>query len=391
VAITVQSGVCAVTHKEVFALYDGDLPVIPATVYLRHLAENRQLTPNTIQACAYALSVFFTFLESNRRSFWDLTPAVIKQFKRFHLSRQNEDGNFAVKRTTARQYLNAVKGLIRHWRRGQDNDPFFIDQVAEIDGRRKRRRGRGYLRHASWYSPLEDDLWHINIPETEMHNKSRYKGLSAERCRAVMLALNRGGHHTELETMLYYRDRAIWTFLLISGLRKGELVRIRLEDANPVTGVITLKDRQEDAWLSDLKTGPGEVFVSTHNPYWRHLDSWLTEGRWIAEEILKARGIEDHGMLFCNRDGGPLTQAAVDHLFSRLKESCTFGPGVPFYPHITRHTIATVMINSGVELTEVQKFLRHRCIQSTEIYSKISDAKLRQSLSQFWEHFKEFE
>jgi site-specific recombinase XerD len=137
-----------------------------------------------------------------------------------------------------------------------------------------------------------------------------------------------------------------------------------------------------------LKSGPGEVFVSSHNPYWRYLDSWLTEGRWIAEEILKARGLEDHGLLFCNRDGGPLTQAAIDHLFSRLKDACKFGPGVPFSPHITRHTIATLMVNSGVELTEVQKFLRHRSIQSTEIYSKISDAKFRQSLSEFWKLFK---
>lgn len=387
-SINVQGGVCPATSKEVFALYEDETPVVAATVYLRHLAENRELTRNTLLACAYALRTFFTFLKDNNRSFWDLTPAVIKQFKRFHLSRRDEEGNYCIRRATAQQYLTTVAGLIHYWRRGQDNDPFFVDQVAQLDGRRKRRRRRGHLRHASWLAPVENDLWHVKVSEKEKHNKLRYKGLSRNACRAVMRALDTAGHRTDIETMLYYRDRAIWTFLLMSALRKGELVRTRLEDANQVTGTITLKDRPEDAWLGELKSGPGEVYVTQNNPYWRFLDSWLTEGRWIAEEMLKARGLEDHGMLFCNRDGGPLTQAAVDHLFAKIKGACKFGPGTPFHPHMTRHTIASLMINSGVELTEVQKFLRHRSAQSTEIYAHVSDAKLRETLEGFWKQFE---
>jgi len=372
----------------VFALYDGSLPVIPATVYLRHLAENRYQAPNTILACAYALRSFFTFLGDNDRSFWELTPAIIKQFKRFNLSRRDQKGNFCVKRTTAQQYLSAVKGLVHYWRRGQDNYPFFADRRAELGGRAGRRRKQSPLRHASWQAEVGDDLWHVQVPQEERHNKPRYKGLSRDACRSVMLALNTAERHTDLETMLYYRDRAIWTFLLMSAVRKGELVRTRLEDVNQVTGVITLKDRPEDAWLGDLKTGPGEIYVTSQNPYWRFLDSWLTEGRWIAEEMLKACGVEDHGMLFCNRDGGPLTQAAVDHLFAKLKKACKFSREVPFHPHITRHTTATLMLDSGVELTEVQKFLRHLSIQSTEIYAKVSNAKLRQALERFWKEFE---
>lgn len=386
-SITVQTGVCPISGKQAFALYDADLPVVPATVYLRHLSENRHLAANTLLGCTYALRSFFTFLKNNGRSFWDLTPAVIKQFKRFNLCRRDGKGDFCVKRTTAQQYLTAVKGLIQYWRRGRDDAPFF-DRPAEFDGRRQRRKGRGYLRHLSWQSHVEDDLWHIHVPTEETHTKLRYKGLSAEACRSVMLALNSVPHRTDLETMLYYRDRAIWTFLLMTGLRKGELVRVRLEDANQITGVVTLMDRPEDAWLGDLKTGPGEVFVSPRNPYWRFLDSWLTEGRWIAEEVLKARGIEDHGLLFCNNGGGPLTQAAVDHLFARLKDACQFGPGVPFHPHIARHTTATLMLNSGVALTEVQKFLRHRSIQSTEVYARVSDSNLRLAVERFWNQFE---
>jgi site-specific recombinase XerD len=117
--------------------------------------------------------------------------------------------------------------------------------------------------------------------------------------------------------------------------------------------------------------------------------AWLTEGRWIAERLLEDRGENDHEMLFCNRDGGPLTQAAVDHMFAILKKSCKFSRPVNLYPHITRHTMASLLLDSGVELTEVQKILRHQSIASTEIYAKISDPKYRQALIAFWQGVKE--
>lgn len=386
-SIAIQSGICPVTRKRVLALYDGDLPIVPATVYLRHLRENRDLDTNTVLTCAYALKSFFKFLRQNGTSFWRLTPAVVKQYKRFHLSRKDDGGEFKVRRRTALQYLTAVRGLVQYWRGLRDGDPFFSDRAAELDGVRERKRGRGILLHTSWYSRVPNDLWRVRVPTVEHHNKERYKGLSRENCRAVMLVLNRAEHRTEIETMLYYRDRAIWTFMLMSCLRKGELVRVRLEDVNPVVGTISLREREEDAWLGELKTGPGEIYVTPQNPYWRFLDSWLMEGRWIAEARLKACGKEDHGLLFCNRDGGPLTQAAVDHLFGRLKVACRFGPDVFFHPHITRHTTATLMLNNGVQLTEVQRYLRHKSIQSTELYAKVSDATRRQALERFWSHY----
>ncbi|MDQ3802807.1 MAG: site-specific integrase [Acidobacteriota bacterium] len=371
-----------------YALYDGESPIIPATVYLRHLGENAGLDPNTILSAAYALKTFFEFLRENETSFWELTPRFIKQFKRFHLTRKDADGRPSIRKKTARLYLTAVKGLVHYWRGLQDDDPFFADAVAELDGRRERKSRRGMLLHSSWNARVPSSTWRVRIPTAEAHDKQRYKGLPRESCLRVMEVLEGGPRGSELETMFYYRDRAVWTFLLMTGLRKGELVRVRWEDVEPHTGVVYLKDRPEDAWLGDLKTGPGEVFVTTTNPYWDFLDEWIMRGRWITESMLKARGEEDHGLLFCNRDGGPLTQAAVDHLFKRLKTACGFGPEVFFSPHITRHTIACVMLNNGVELTEVQRFLRHRSVTSTEIYAEVSTVNLRRAMEGFWARYE---
>lgn len=383
-SIRVHQGFCPIAKKNVCALYDDEVPIVPAIIYLRYLTEEAGLDLNTVRAYAYALTSFFTLLKEANLSFWDITIATIKQFKRYHLSRLDEKGHPLIRRTTVQQYLSALKGLVQFWRSAQDDDPLFFDPASQYDGARRKMRRWGMLLHASWYSRIPNKTWCVKIPREEEHQLKRYKGLSREASKAVMTVLNRANYHTDLGAMLYYRDRAIWTFMLMGGQRIGELVRTRLEDVNPRTGLITLKDRPEDAWLGELKTGSGEIFVTTTNPYWRYLDSWLLEGRWIAEEILKAEGKEDHGMLFCNRDGGPLTQAAVDHLFLRLKRICKFDDSIFFSPHITRHTIANLMRDNGVELSEVQDFMRHRSIQSTEIYAKVSDRKLRQALEAFW-------
>jgi site-specific recombinase XerD len=379
--ITVEKGHCPMTSRTVYSLYDGDFPVVPATIFLRHLDANAGLTANTLAASAYALSSFFDFLERNDISFWKITQATIKSYKRFHLGRRDQRGAYEIKRQTARQYLNVIKNFIGYWRGLREDDPLFIDHVSELDGVRVRNRRRGALSHISWYSRVPSSLWQIKVPTEERHSKPRYKGLSVEQGRQVMDVLNRAEHRTDLETMLYYRDRAIWAYMLMSLERKGEVVRTRLEDLDQRRGMIYLVDRLEDRWLGALKSGPGEIFVTSNNPYWSAVNSWLTEGRWIAEKILSANGRRDHGMLFCNRDGGPLTQAAIDHLFRRLKKACKFWL---FYPHITRHTTACMMLDAGVDMKEVQTQLRHVSSTSTTIYAKVSVQKLRASMNNFW-------
>lgn len=382
--IRVESGRCLQSGRTVFALYNGAFPIVAATIFLRHLDANCGLRANTLAAYAYALRAFFEFLRRNNTSFWSITQATINSYKRFHLNRYDENGNHVLKRVTARQYMNALKNFIGYWRGLPQDDPLFINHVANIDGKRIRGNRRGMLSHISWYSRVPSVLWQIKIPQAERHYKRRYKGLSISECLAVKSALDNAEYRTDIQAMIYYRNRAIWAFMLMSMLRKGELVRVRIEDLDQRSGIIYLSDRHEDRWLGDLKSGPAEIFVTRDNPLWRIVNSWLTEGRWIAERILQAEGKDDHGMLFCNRDGGPLSQHAVDKLFRKLRKSCGFPKSKPFSPHITRHTMACLMLDSGVQLTEVQKQLRHRSIASTELYAQVSVNVLRETMKRFW-------
>lgn len=389
-AITVIKSQCVLTSRTVYALYRDDFPIVPATVYLRFLANEIELKPNTLASRTYSLKIFFEFLETANLSFWEITPVTIKQFKRFQLGRNGNGPQLQpLKRKSALQYLKAVKGLIQYWRGPITNDPLFLDEVAQLDGRVIRKRGRGVLSHLSWTMPIPHDLWQIRIPMDERHDKRRYKGLSKQQCQDVMKALNGRVPGDGVGRLLFYRDRAIWAFLLMTGLRKAELCRIRVEDIDPCTGFVRLVNRPEDEKHGGLKSGPAEIFVSAENPLWRFIDSWLLEGRWVAEDLLNQKGMTDHGMLFTNRNGSALTRSSVDHLFVRLRMECGFAQ-TPFHPHMTRHTIATSMLEMGVDLVEIQRFLRHRCSSSTEAYARVSDWVYREAMVSFWQTFQGF-
>jgi len=358
-------------------------PIVPATIYLRHLKENVQLRKNTLSAAANALVVFFRFLGS--QSFWNISPGTIKAYKRWELYQSDESGRPVRTRSTAQQYLWAVKGLVAYWRGPRDDDP-LVARYSEWAGARRHSRPWGVMEHAGWRTGVRDSLWRIRIPQRDRHNKLRLRGFPLDVCLAIWQFLQRGSQRPGQEEIFYYRNRAIWAFLLMTGFRKGELCLTREEDLDPLLGKVRLVERAEDARLGEQKSGPGEVFVGASNPFWAVLDSWVMHGRpWAIERWTARTGLPDHGMLFCNRGGSPLTSDAVDGLFQRIDEACRItAQGYYCSPHGTRHTIASLMLEAGVALTEVQRFLRHELIESTRVYARLSDPKHRTIMQDFW-------
>jgi integrase len=387
-AIRVVRGVCPVTEHLTFGLVNASgFPLVPATVYLRHLQENVGLRKNTLNAAATALAVFFRFL--GNECFWNITPGTIKAYKRWELYRTDESGRPVRTRSTAQQYLWALKGLVQYWRGPRDNDP-MMGRYANTAGTARRHAARfGTLEHPQWRSYVRDSLWRVRLPQHERHNKLRLRGFPLHLCRSVWQFLESLSQRPGQQEIFYYRNRAIWAFLLMTGFRKGELCLTREEDLKPLLGEVHLVARPEDARLGKQKSGPGEVFVGTTNPLWAAVDSWILHGRPYAIERWTARtGQPDHGMLFCNRGGSPLTADAVDELFEKIDSGCGItAQGYYCSPHGTRHTIASLMLDAGVGLTEVQRFLRHVLLESTRVYARLSEPRHRMVLQEFWDSF----
>ena len=78
--------------------------------------------------------------------------------------------------------------------------------------------------------------------------------------------------------------------------------------------------------------------------------------------------------------GSPLTYSTIYTKFRRMAKK----QGIPFSPHIFRHTHATELLRSGWDASYVQKRLGHKDIQTTiNTYAHLNDQDLKQAFQNF--------
>jgi integrase/recombinase XerD len=83
--------------------------------------------------------------------------------------------------------------------------------------------------------------------------------------------------------------------------------------------------------------------------------------------------------LFLNRRGSALKPQSIRSKLRRYAE-VEVGLARRITPHMLRHTAATLLIETGVDIRFVQRMLGHSSIATTEIYTHVSDEALRVTL-----------
>ena len=157
------------------------------------------------------------------------------------------------------------------------------------------------------------------------------------------------------------RPHEVTTFLatvlmLATGLRVSELIGIRCLDLDPLSSSIR---------ISGKGSRERTVFLPDH---------WTTD---LLNAYLDARADlgTQHTFLLFNRIGEPMTSAAMR---SRLAKAATeAGIQRRVTPHMLRHSAATQLIESGVDIRYVQRLLGHASLSTTEIYTHVTDPALR--------------
>lgn len=147
------------------------------------------------------------------------------------------------------------------------------------------------------------------------------------------------------------RDRAMLCLLLACGLRRHELVELRVDDLQ----------RREEHWaIVDLVGKAGHVRTIPIPDWVRHeLDNWLTSAGIERGKIFRRVS----RMEKASAEG--ITAKAVWHI---VKDSAR-RIGVPkLAPHDLRRTCARLCQASGGELEQIQMLLGHVSIQTTERY-----------------------
>lgn len=159
-------------------------------------------------------------------------------------------------------------------------------------------------------------------------------------------------------TPLGQRDLLLLEFLYATGVRVGELVKIKVAD-------IDLGRRN----IIILGKGNKERFV-TYGDYCEDaLKLYLSDG------YLKLN-ISNSEYLFLNNNGGVLTERGVRYILNQIIKKTGINKNIS--PHMIRHSFATHLLNEGCDLLTVQKLLGHESIKATQIYTHVTTDRLRE-------------
>jgi integrase/recombinase XerD len=166
------------------------------------------------------------------------------------------------------------------------------------------------------------------------------------------------------EDLLGRRDRAALETLYGSGVRISELVALDLDDV----------DLDEGSLL--VRSGKGSK--ARRVPLGRQARAAL--GDYVAvsrrELSLRSSGGAARGALFLNARGGRLTRQGCWKILKGYAEMAGLGPKVS--PHTLRHSFATHMLDGGADIRVVQELLGHASLSTTQVYTLVSDARLRE-------------
>jgi integrase/recombinase XerD len=158
------------------------------------------------------------------------------------------------------------------------------------------------------------------------------------------------------------RDRAILETLYATGLRISELVGLDL-------GAIDL----EEGFLRAFGKGAKERIVPVGHTASTAIEAWLP-----ARAVVLARARRDRSdpdALFVNPRGGRLTRQGCWKIVSAY--GLRAGLGGRLSPHVLRHSCATHMVDRGADLRVVQELLGHASVSTTQIYTKVTQTRLR--------------
>ena len=223
--------------------------------------------------------------------------------------------------------------------------------LASASVSRKVSTLRSFYRHLRSEGILEvDPLLGLHGPRRERRLPTF---LTQEQIDTLLAACDK-------ETPPGLRDRTILELLYASGLRVSEVVGLDVAGLD-----------HEDRTVRVFGKGSRERQVLMGRPAARAVERYLAEGRpGLAKRPATA--------LFLNRDGGRLSQRAVQLIVRKYALAAGIDRSV--YPHLLRHTFATHLLEGGAELRVVQTLLGHANVNTTQIYTHVTESAKRRAI-----------
>ncbi len=295
--------------------------------YLEYL-ENNQYSPHTIKHADYALKDLEEYLQTKNISrIADVTTEIITDYNSYMRDYRQPKNNKPYSAYALPVKLQSVK--------------YFFHWLA---------RNMVIL-----YDPAQD----MEIPTTK-------KGLPR-----TILSENEIARFIELpdtETAIGYRDRTMFELFYATGMRNTELKTMKVQDIDLEARPVHIKEGK----------GGKERIMPLTTVAFEYLKEYLGKVRslFLKDQKEEEPGIKNsRDFVFLNLAGHALTRQSICEIFEKYKKAGNIAK--PVGSHIFRHSIATHLLENGMDIRYIQELLGHGSLQTTQLYSKVTLKGLR--------------
>jgi len=307
--------------------------------YLRYCSTQKGLSKNSIRNYGFDLTFFVRFLRENNLSL-DCTT-VTKHILEDYVESMAE--KYKVK--TIKRKLACIQSFYTYLEDQEliSDNPFRRFKVKLKEGYRKPKS--------------------MTMTEMDHFLKVAYDDELADKVQPMIEKI-KNENITKFDSMplefTWCRDVTIMELLFATGLRVAELCSLRFKDYN-----------EEDKSFHVIGKGNKERFV--------YVESRQAQKMFSDYLILrKAIGI-DLPNIFVTKLRTPLRTQGVRNIVTKFAKLSGINKNIT--PHVFRHSFATLLIESGVDIKYIQDFLGHSTITTTQIYLHISEGQKKKVLA----------
>src|ERR1700682_3463647 len=289
---------------------------------------DRNLSPLTIRQYDHYLNHFLSWVareQPDLADLPDLDTEIVRRHKLALARHRNEHTDRPLSRASQTYFLIALRSMLRYWTR----------QGLEVLAPDRIELGKSPSRSMKFLDP--DQLRRL-LAAPDIHDP---RGL---------------------------RDRALLETFFSTGLRLAELARLDRDHINLKTrefGVIGKGRKPRVVFLSDAACDALARYLQTRHDRWKPL-------------FIRMKGAVDQ------TPGGPgmrISTRSIERVVQKYVRVA--GLGVKATPHTLRHSFATDLLSNGADLRAVQELLGHANLNTTQIYTHVTNPQLRAAHRKF--------
>ena len=239
----------------------------------------------------------------------------------------------------------------------------YLQEINKIMNAKSVSRNISTLKSFYKYLMIENYIskTHLNNIVMPKIKKSLPKVLTEEEINKLL--------NFELKNHYDYRNKAMIELMYSSGLRVSELINLKITDIDLNLEIIKIFGKGSKERLVPI----GQYACSSLKEYIVYHRNALIKNK-------------NNNFLFLNSRGDPMTRQAFFKILKKI--ALIQNIETDFSPHTLRHSFATHLLKHGADLRSIGELLGHSDISSTQIYTHITNEKLKQNYKETHPHGK---